>query len=113
MNLSQRLQSELIGEDVKGRCGYYTCKMGEKCGKVHNALRTEQRKRLPETVATIAADLKGMLPEREEHKPTCPWHKRNTHCFCGAIAYNNAIEESEAAVDRYCGLTGEENTKHE
>jgi hypothetical protein len=101
MNLSQRLQSELIGEDET-----WPPLASDPELAIRNDLRKEQRKTLPKTVATIASDLKGMA-EQINHEQGCAWVWRHTdECNCHKAKF-------KAAVDRYCGLTGEEKSDAE
>lgn len=106
--LQSRLQDGLIGQDDKdfpeNADKYWTYP------KIRSRLRDTQREKLPELAATIASDLKGMLPPEKEYKKLEPcWYCQGYQysCCCGD-AYNQALTDVLAALDRYCGLTKEE-----
>jgi hypothetical protein len=110
MNLSQRLQSELIGPNYKleeqPRPGISdhdakTLAIGA------NGSKDKQRDRVPAVTATIASDLKGMLPippfvSFEACRTAADYQERQ--------ALRELVKAQHAAVDRYCGLTGEEKS---
>jgi hypothetical protein len=51
------------------------------------------------TIATIQADLKGLLPKDKEHEAWCD--KSNSGCDCGADGYNQALADTDAAIEHY------------
>lgn len=94
MSLHQRLREELIGKneddpDHNPRWQAY-----------RNQLRYDQREKLPDAVASIEADLKGLLPKQRKHSYLCEF--RNTECNCGASVHNQTLTVVYAAIEHYC-----------
>lgn len=99
MNLQERLQTELIGElDEKNTP--YSMQDPETHGA--NDLRKKQSANLKALAATIAADLKGMLPPKIK---TGDHHNYRPKVVA---AYNAAIDDMYDAIDRYTGVEGME-----
>lgn len=104
-NLSQRLKDGLIGEDDTGSVSSYESIQTDAL----NSLREKQRQALKPTIATIEADLKGLMPERRVQSLdgsagsggqwclTCNHYK---DC-CNCAVYNQAIDEITAAIEHY------------
>lgn len=89
MTLSDRLQTELIGEDTSGRHIPHDG-LGVRC-------RKEQRQALNPTIANIKADLKGLL---REHLGECQWRCASfkdmyADCDC-------RVAKAMAAIEHYC-----------
>lgn len=110
MNLQERLQSELIGENDIVEFGdplkHPSTASQQAFGR--DKLRESQRKAFPELATTIATDLKGMLPEKDGHR-----HMTRNYCenCMQRDAYNQAIEQCVAVIDSYCGVNESREAK--
>lgn len=96
MTLITRLQS-LIGEDEQERdIDPGTLSNPFTAHEEANELRSDQREELPEVVASVASDLKGLVSDWVNHERSCAWVWRNADkCNCH-------VSQLEAAIDRYC-----------
>lgn len=130
--LRQRIEDELVGEDLEKRHvrirknTHGSCCQCQTCGEDHDEcilnrsmdedeLRGKQRQALPATLANIEADLKGLLPE-EKPASASVYNAHNTDNrthFCDYTlqiqlnnevnkGYNQAIADITAAIERYC-----------
>jgi hypothetical protein len=117
MNLSQRLQSELIDKGLEDvvLCVFtpepddpkHCTWCGELTFSMRHKIKPALAEALPEVVAAIAADLKGMLDK--DHAADClfwsrPGGSASAYCTC-------PIDDAKKDVDRFCGLTGEEKVE--
>lgn len=102
MNLQQRLQDELIGTTTDATV--LVRDEDRQAAYGMNRVREVQRKIVPELAATIASDLKGMLPippfvSFEACRTATDYEERQ--------ALRKLAKSYHAAVDRYCSLTKE------
>lgn len=109
-NLSQRLQDGLIGEDSEAvNAGKYANTQK----RAQDDLRQEQRDRVKPTIATIKADLKGLMPKKIVYpNPPADTSVLTPEVFdyyvaaaqfdySYAAAYNQALADIDAAIEHY------------
>lgn len=119
MTLSNRLRTELIGEDDLMRMNGKEVHVDDKVtvdvsnnmreslvfieANGRNVLRIKQRQSLQPTIANIKADLEGMFPEVDKN---CCSSGECTHPTNHAIGftrgYNQALADMTAAIEHYC-----------